>query len=482
MARAQARFVCQECGAVHAKWVGRCESCGAWNSLVEEAPREAVPRGIGAKGGAGGKARPIDIVGLRGSTAMPPRRTSGIAEFDRVCGGGLVAGSALLVGGDPGIGKSTLLLQVVAALASRSAKAGETLGCLYISGEEAIDQVRMRAERLAVSGAPVELATATGIRDIAASLDREDRPQIVVIDSIQTMYLDTLDSAPGTVSQVRAAAQELIRLAKRRGFTVILVGHVTKEGVIAGPRVLEHMVDTVLYFEGERGHQFRILRAVKNRFGPTDEIGVFEMTDAGLAEVPNPSALFLAERSHDVSGAAIFAGMEGTRPVLVEIQALVAPSPPGTPRRAVVGWDGNRLAMIMAVLDARCGLAIGANDIYLNVAGGLRIAEPAADLAVAAALISALTEQPVPAECVVFGEIGLSGEVRAVSQSDARLKEAGKLGFTSALIPPRRSKGGKMPRDGGIAVTEIAHLRDLVARFMEGATAKGLQRREPARR
>jgi DNA repair protein RadA/Sms len=467
---------------VHAKWVGRCESCGAWNSLVEEAPREAVPRGIGAKGGAGGKARPIDIVGLRGSTAMPPRRTSGIAEFDRVCGGGLVAGSALLVGGDPGIGKSTLLLQVVAALASRSAKAGETLGCLYISGEEAIDQVRMRAERLAVSGAPVELATATSIRDIAASLDREDRPQIVVIDSIQTMYLDTLDSAPGTVSQVRAAAQELIRLAKRRGFTVILVGHVTKEGVIAGPRVLEHMVDTVLYFEGERGHQFRILRAVKNRFGPTDEIGVFEMTDAGLAEVPNPSALFLAERSHDVSGAAIFAGMEGTRPVLVEIQALVAPSPPGTPRRAVVGWDGNRLAMIMAVLDARCGLAIGANDIYLNVAGGLRIAEPAADLAVAAALISALTEQPVPAECVVFGEIGLSGEVRAVSQSDARLKEAGKLGFTSALIPPRRSKRGKMPRDGGIAVTEIAHLRDLVARFMEGATAKGLQRREPARR
>ena len=481
MARAQARFVCQECGAVHAKWVGRCESCGAWNSLVEEAPREAVPKGIGAKGSGVGKARPIDIVGLRGSTTMPPRRTSGIAEFDRVCGGGLVAGSALLVGGDPGIGKSTLLLQVVAALASRSAKEGEQLGCLYISGEEAIDQVRMRAERLAVSASPVELATATSIRDIAASLDREDRPQIVIIDSIQTMYLDTLDSAPGTVSQVRAAAQELIRLAKRRGFTVILVGHVTKEGVIAGPRVLEHMVDTVLYFEGERGHQFRILRAVKNRFGPTDEIGVFEMTDAGLAEVPNPSALFLAERSHDVSGAAIFAGMEGTRPVLVEIQALVAPSPPGTPRRAVVGWDGNRLAMIMAVLDARCGLAIGANDIYLNVAGGLRIGEPAADLAVAAALISALTEQPVPSECVVFGEIGLSGEVRAVSQSDARLKEASKLGFSSALIPPRRGKGGKPSREGAIAVTEIVHLRELVARFMDG-TAKTPQRREPARR
>src|SRR5258707_4808191 len=357
MARAQARFVCQECGGVHAKWVGRCESCGAWNSLVEEAPREAVPKGLGGKAPGGGKPRPIDVVGLTGASAMPPRRTSGIAEFDRVCGGGLVAGSAPLVGGDPGIGKSTLLLQVVAALAQkyqgRSATAGETLGCLYISGEEAIDQVRMRAARLAVSAAPVELATATSIRDISATLDREDRPQIVVIDSIQTMYLDTLDSAPGTVSQVRAAAQELIRLAKRRGFTVILVGHVTKECVIAGPHVLEHMVDTVLYFEGERGHQFRILRAVKNRFGATDEIGVFEMSDRGLAEVPNPSALFLAGRaapgpdadengsagssSGHLSGSAVFAGMEGPRPGLVEVPTLVAPGVVRTPPRGGVG-------------------------------------------------------------------------------------------------------------------------------------------------
>jgi DNA repair protein RadA/Sms len=472
VAKRDAHYVCQSCGNVSSRWSGKCEACGTWNSIVEEAPADLAPHG--AKRGTTKGSR-VDFVGLSGATEPAPRRVSHIAEFDRVCGGGLVPGSAVLVGGDPGIGKSTLLLQVTAALSGDAQVA-------YISGEEAIDQIRMRATRLGLTGANVALAAATNLRDVLASLDGGKGPALVVIDSIQTMYLDTLDSAPGTVSQVRAAAQELIRLAKRRGFTVILVGHVTKEGVIAGPRVLEHMVDTVLYFEGERGHQFRILRAVKNRFGPTDEIGVFEMTDAGLAEVPNPSALFLAERSHDVSGAAIFAGMEGTRPVLVEIQALVAPSPPGTPRRAVVGWDGNRLAMIMAVLDARCGLAIGANDIYLNVAGGLRIAEPAADLAVAAALISALTEQPVPAECVVFGEIGLSGEVRAVSQSDARLKEAGKLGFTSALIPPRRSKGGKMPRDGGIAVTEIAHLRDLVARFMEGATAKGLQRREPARR
>src|SRR6202040_4003440 len=348
--------------------------------LVEEVPRSGPPKslcqGSGRRGGHG-----LDFVALRGQTAGPPRRLTGIAELDRVCGGGLVPGSTILVGGDPGIGKSTLLLQAAAALAAHGGTAA------YITGEEAIDQIRLRAERLGVADRPVGLAAASSVRDIVDSLDSAEPPDLVIIDSIQTMYLDNLDSAPGTVSQVRGAAQELIGLAKRRGLIVVLVGHVTKEGLIAGPRVLEHMVDTVLYFEGERGHQFRILRAVKNRFGPTDEIGVFEMTDAGLAEVPNPSALFLAERSHDVSGTAVFAGMEGTRPVLVEIQALVAPSPPGTPRRAVVGWDGNRLAMIMAVLDARCGLAIGANDIYLNVAGGLRIGEPAADLAVAAALI-----------------------------------------------------------------------------------------------
>jgi DNA repair protein RadA/Sms len=330
----------------------------------------------------------------------------------------------------------------------------------YISGEEAIDQVRLRAARLGLAHMPVALATATALSEIIPALESTDGPQVVVIDSIQTMYVDTLDSAPGTVAQVRTCAQELIRLAKRRGFAVVLVGHVTKEGAIAGPRVLEHMVDTVMYFEGERGHQFRILRAVKNRFGPTDEIGVFEMTEAGLIEVPNPSALFLAERRGDVAGSAVFAGMEGTRPLLVEIQALVAPSSLGTPRRAVVGWDTNRLAMIMAVLDARCGLALGGNDVYLNVAGGLRITEPAADLAVAAALVSSLYQTPLSSETVVFGEIGLAGEVRQVGQADARLKEAVRLGFERAIVPASRSR--RRASIDGLNMNEIDRLAELV--------------------
>jgi DNA repair protein RadA/Sms len=449
MPKRSSQYVCQECGGVHSKWMGKCESCGAWNTIVEEAAPDTAPKGIGAKGG-----KRLAFHALQGESAHAPRRVSGIAEFDRVCGGGLVVGSAVLVGGDPGIGKSTLLLQVMAALSHAGSVA-------YVSGEEAIDQVRMRAARLGLSSAPVAVAAATNLRDVLASLEAQDAPTVVVIDSIQTMYIDTLDSAPGTVAQVRACAGELIRLAKRRGTTVLLVGHVTKEGLIAGPRVLEHMVDTVLYFEGERGHQFRILRSVKNRFGPTDEIGVFEMTDAGLTEVPNPSALFLADRDEEVSGAAVFAGMEGTRPVLVEIQALIGPPGLGTPRRAVVGWDSGRLAMVLAVLETRCGLVFGASDVYLNVAGGLRIAEPAADLAVAAALISSLTGQPLPMGSVVFGEIGLSGEVRAVGQMESRLKEAAKLGFSRALMPVRRGAS----RDPALAVHEIARLEDLVRLF-----------------
>lgn len=467
MAKAQTQYVCQQCGATHSKWAGRCDACGGWNSLVEEVIQSGPPKSLSKSGPGKSKNHRLAFSGLIGESREMPRRVSGIAEFDRVCGGGMVPGSALLVGGDPGIGKSTVLLQVLAALAS--IQGSGRLRCAYISGEESLDQVRLRAARLKVERAPVELAAATSIRDIAAALDHADGPDVVVIDSIQTMYLDTLDSSPGTVSQVRASAQELIRLAKERGFCVVLVGHVTKEGVIAGPRVLEHMVDTVLYFEGERGHQFRILRAVKNRYGPTDEIGVFEMTDRGLAEVPNPSALFLADRRNEVTGAAVFAGMEGTRPVLVEIQALVAPSSYGTPRRAVVGWDGNRLAMVLAVLEARCGLQIGARDIYLNVAGGLRISEPAADLAVASALVSALTMEPVPADTVVFGEIGLSGEIRPVSQADARLKEAAKLGFTAALIPPRRGRGNERNGESGLAIRELHHLRQLVALFEDTA-------------
>jgi len=471
MAKSAPRYACQECGAVYPKWAGRCEACGAWNSLVEELPRAGPPKSL-AGSRQGGQA--LDFVALTGDSRGAPRHLTGIAELDRVCGGGLVPGSAILVGGDPGIGKSTLLLQAAAAVAASGGKA------TYITGEEAIDQIRLRARRLGVADAPVRLAVATSVRDIAAALDTANPPQLAIIDSIQTMYLDTLDSAPGTVSQVRGAAQELIGLAKRRGFVLVLVGHVTKEGMIAGPRVLEHMVDTVLYFEGERGHQFRILRAVKNRFGATDEIGVFEMSDQGLVEVPNPSAMFLAERAeaeHEaggVTGAAVFAGIEGTRPVLVEIQALVAPSLLGTPRRAVVGWDATRLAMIIAVLDARCGLSVGANDIYLNVAGGLRIGEPAADLAVAAALISALTESPVPADTVVFGEIGLSGRVRPVSHSDARLKEAAKLGFTEAWLPARPGARSRRSADG-IAAAPIGHLSELVDRLAPA------ERRRPRR-
>ncbi|MHA1107790.1 MAG: DNA repair protein RadA [Alphaproteobacteria bacterium] len=459
MARAAARYVCQDCGASTSKWAGRCEGCGAWNTIVEEAATESAPRGLGA-----GKGRKVPFVPLSGETADTSRLTCGIGEFDRVCGGGLVPGSALLVGGDPGIGKSTLLLQVVGRLAAGAS-------CAYVSGEESINQVRLRAGRLGLADSPASLAAATNVRDLITTLESGTPPAVVVIDSIQTMYVDTLDSAPGTVAQVRTSAQELIRVAKRRGFCLLLVGHVTKDGAIAGPRVLEHMVDTVLYFEGERGHQFRVLRAIKNRFGPTDEIGVFEMTDAGLMEVKNPSALFLAERRDNVSGAAVFAGIEGTRPLLVEIQALVAPSSLGTPRRAVVGWDSGRLAMVLAVLEARCGISMAGKDVYLNVAGGLRISEPAADLAVAAALVSAAIDSPAPADAVVFGEIGLSGEVRRVSQAEARLKEAAKLGFARAILPaPARGKGAaEKAAAAGLALSPITHLHDLVAMFRSAA-------------
>ena len=454
MAKSTSHYVCQSCGASSLRWAGKCDACGSWNSIVEELSPDSAPKSVGAaKGG-----RKITVVPLEGVSAPPPRRLTGIGEFDRVCGGGLVPGSVLLVGGDPGIGKSTLLLQATAAL-------GAQAPCLYISGEESIEQVRLRALRLGLSAAPVGLASATNLRDIIASLDEGTAPAVVVIDSIQTMYLDTLDSAPGSVAQVRACAADLIRQAKRRNYTLILVGHVTKDGQIAGPRVLEHMVDSVLYFEGERGHPFRILRAVKNRFGATDEIGVFEMSDLGLTGVTNPSALFLAERRGNISGSCVFAGIEGSRPMLMEIQALVAPSSTGTPRRAVIGWDANRLAMILAVLDARCGLALGGNDVYLNVAGGLRVTEPGADLAVAAALLSSAQDVPVEADMVVFGEIGLSGEVRPVTQADVRLKEAAKLGFAQALAPAQRRAAPRPSADAALSVRRMGHVQDLAALF-----------------
>lgn len=456
MAKIQKSYTCQSCGAVTSKWGGKCESCNEWNTIVEETPQESAPKGLGSSK----KGRALDLVSLKGeSNQNIPRHVSGIAEFDRVTGGGMVPGSAILIGGDPGIGKSTLLLQAVCKLAEN----GKT--CLYVSGEEAVDQVRLRARRLGLEKAPVALASATSVRDIVASME-SDPMDLIVIDSIQTMYVDTVESAPGTVTQVRTCTQELIRVAKKRNIAILFVGHVTKEGQIAGPRVLEHMVDAVLYFEGDRGHQFRILRTVKNRFGPTDEIGVFEMANEGLVEVPNPSALFLAQRQNNVAGSAVLAGLEGTRPVLVEVQALVAPSPLGTPRRAVIGWDSNRLAMVLAVLEARCGVTLSSSDIFLNIAGGIRISEPAADLAVAAALLSSQSNIPVPGNTVFFGEVGLAGEIRAVSQPDVRLKEAGKLGFDRAVIPQRPAKKGGAPaKVEGLKIEEITHLEDLARQF-----------------
>ncbi|MFD1912215.1 DNA repair protein RadA [Halodurantibacterium flavum] len=439
-------FTCTACGAVHKKWAGRCDACGAWNTIVEEAPLSAGSKSLGAARG-----RQVPLTDLATEEPPPPRTTSGLEELDRVLGGGLVPASAILVGGDPGIGKSTLLLQAAASFA----RAG--LKCLYISGEEASAQVRMRAQRLGLVDAPVQLGAETNLRDILTTLDTE-RPALAIIDSIQTMWADHVESAPGSVAQVRQAAHELVTFAKRRGVSVIIVGHVTKEGQIAGPRVVEHMVDTVLYFEGERGHQFRILRAVKNRFGPADEIGVFEMTGGGLAQVTNPSALFLSERDQPSAGSVVFAGIEGTRPVLVEFQALVAPSPLGTPRRTVVGWDGGRLAMILAVLESRCGIPFAGLDVYLNVAGGLRINEPAADLAVAAALLSAREDVALPADTVVFGEISLSGALRPVGQTENRLKEAQKLGFTQAIVPGRSKTGG----GEGLTIREMTDLTTFV--------------------
>jgi DNA repair protein RadA/Sms len=458
MAKRQPNFICQSCGAVYNRWKGKCEACGGWNSIVEETGSANPMAGPVATRPARAKGRVFPLEGLAGETREAPRTPSGIAELDRVTGNGFVRGSVILLGGDPGIGKSTLLMQASAALALQGHRVA------YISGEEAVAQVRLRAERLGLGAAPVELASETNVEDIVATLSAGRPPALAIIDSIQTMWTETVESAPGTVTQVRGSAQSLIRFAKTTGTTVILVGHVTKDGQIAGPRVVEHMVDAVVSFEGDTGHHFRILRAVKNRFGPTDEIGVFEMSDGGLREVSNPSELFLAGRDLATPGTAVFAGMEGTRPVLVEIQALVAPTALGTPRRAVVGWDPNRLSMVLAVLEAHGGLRLGMHDVYLNVAGGLRITEPAADLAAAAALVSSLSGSPLPPDTVYFGELGLSGAIRPVAQAPARLKEAAKLGFARAVAPAarqdRRDAKGERPALDSAA---IGHITDLVA-------------------
>src|SRR5271169_2948781 len=448
MSRRNLSFICQNCGAAFSRWQGKCEACGEWNTLTQEGAER--PAGPGRKPG---KGRLFALEPLAGEAHDAPRLPCGVAELDRVTGGGFVRGSVLLMAGDPGIGKSTLLIQAAAAMARAGHRA------VYISGEEAVAQVRLRAERLGLAEAAVEVAAETSVEDIVATLSQDETPRLLVIDSIQTMWTQTVEASPGTVTQVRGSAGELIRFAKRTGAAVILVGHVTKDGQIAGPRVVEHMVDAVMSFEGEGSQQFRILRAMKNRFGPTDEIGVFEMTGSGLHEVANPSELFLSERDLGSPGTAVFAGIEGTRPLLVEIQALVAPTSLGTPRRAVVGWDPSRLSMVLAVLEAHCGVRLSGHDVYLNVAGGLRIQEPAADVAAAAALVSSLARAPLPADAVYFGEVSLSGAVRPVPQTPTRLKEAQKLGFTKAIVP----EAARSEAPEGFSLSAIGTLANLVA-------------------
>lgn len=446
MARPRLRYVCQACGAVQPRWLGQCPDCGAWNSLRPETrPRPHARRAADA---------PPAFRSLAEAVALPGRLATGLGEFDRTLGGGLVPGSAVLLGGDPGIGKSTLLLQVAARLARQGRRVA------YVSGEELVAQVQLRARRLGLADAPVELAAATAVREVLAALAERPALDLLVVDSIQTMHVDTQEGAPGTVGQVRELAFALIGHAKTSGAALVLVGHVTKDGQLAGPRVLEHMVDVVLSFEGERTHAFRILRAAKNRFGATDEIGVFAMGPQGLEEVGNPSALFLARHERPVPGAVVFPALEGTRPLLVEIEALTVPVPTGaTPRRAVVGWDAGRLSMLLAVLEARAGVGFGAHEVYLGVAGGLRVGEPAADLAVAAALLSARSDVPLPAGAVAFGEVALSGEVRRVPHADLRLKEAARLGFTLAFTPP------EIADTTGLRIEAMATLADLVRRI-----------------
>jgi DNA repair protein RadA/Sms len=449
MAKSNTAYVCQSCGTAHAKWSGRCEACGAWNSLVEETI--SAPGGLAAPT-SGTKTRTgnVDFAPLDSAEPPPPRLSTGIDELDRVFGGGIARSSAILVGGDPGIGKSTLLLQAAASMGKAGVKS------VYISGEEAISQIQGRARRLGVSQSPVQLAAETDLRSILKAL-KTAQPELIIIDSVQTLWSDSLEAAPGSVAQVRACSQELTRFAKKTGAAVILVGHVTKDGQIAGPRVLEHMVDAVFYFEGERGHQFRILRSVKNRFGPTDEIGVFEMGELGLTPARDPSALFLAGAEAQSSGRSVFAAMEGSRPVLAEVQALAGQESAGSPRRSIVGWDSARLAMLLAVFDARCGLRFGNRDVYLSVTGGYRIVEPAGDLAAAAALASSLLDRPFPAGSVFFGEVALSGAIRPVGRLEPRLREAARLGFTRAFVPP-----GAPDTVDGMAVHGLSRLQDLV--------------------
>lgn len=440
MSKTRTFYQCQACGYTSPKWLGKCPDCSQWNSLVEEKGERRLQTP--------GRAAPIPLNTVKGETGK--RTSTGIIELDRVLGGGIVPGSVVLIGGDPGIGKSTLLLQAVANLGGR---------VLYVSGEESPEQIKLRAERLSINPASTVLLSETALGNVI-DVAGDIKPEAIVIDSIQTMYAEEFDSAPGSVGQVRECAAKMMFFAKRSGVPVFLIGHVTKEGAIAGPRVLEHIVDTVLYFEGDRGHSFRILRTVKNRFGSTNEIGVFEMTDSGLKEVENPSELFLSERPSNVSGSVVVSSMEGTRPLLVEIQALVTPTTFGVPRRTSIGMDFQRVNLLIAVLEKIAGLHLGGMDVFTNVVGGLRLAEPAVDLAVVLAITSSLREVPIGPEVCVFGEVGLSGEIRAVSQAETRLKEAYRVGFKRAIIS--RTNAEKLKDRFGLDIVGVKNVSEAI--------------------
>jgi DNA repair protein RadA/Sms len=479
--RGRAVFACQECGYESSKWLGRCPACGAWNSLVEEpaesssgggrrSPAGGFGRGAGAPAPSAAAVRITDV-----ALDEAVRRGTGLGEFDRVLGGGIVPGSLILIGGDPGVGKSTLALAVAQHIAARTARefdggaaaaADERRPVLYVSGEESVRQTKMRAARLGADAPGLLVLAETDLDQIAVQIDRI-HPSVVIIDSIQTVYRSDITAAPGSVAQIRECTGDLLRLAKADGGPAVLViGHVTKEGAIAGPRVLEHMVDTVLYFEGERHHAYRVLRATKNRFGSTNEIGVFAMSGRGLTEVADPSALFLAERPAGASGSAVICAVEGTRPLLLEVQGLVTRTPFGMPRRTAAGVDYNRLLLLLAVLEKRAGLHLSDHDVYVSVAGGVRVDEPAADLGVALAVASSHRDRPVDAAAVAVGEVGLGGEVRAVSQIDRRVAEAAKLGFKRIVAPRANLAGLDDLRPGGLELTAVDHVAEALERLV----------------